>query len=138
MTDQCDAAERDQARLGQQSQKMSAWGDQLANLVAALEELVDYFEKYTAAGLAGPVSLPEQQLRHLSDLFHKVCRVQHASLRTSVAVRPVFGPDAVSLARCACFKTWALDLLYWSLVWACCTAVQTLSSSVSILYHLVG
>lgn len=80
MTDQCDAAERNQAELGQQSQKMSAWGDQLAHLVAALEELADYFEKYTAAQPSGPISLPEQQLRNLSDRSHKVCRVQNACI----------------------------------------------------------
>lgn len=78
MIDQCDAAEKSQAKLGQQAQKMSAWGDQLAYLVASLEELADYFETYTAAQPSGPISPLEQQLRRLSDRFHKVCRVQHA------------------------------------------------------------
>lgn len=100
MTDQCDAAEKSQAKLGQQSQKMSAWGDQLVYLVASLEELADYFEKYTAAQPSGPISPPEQQLRKLSDRFHKVCRVQQCTciLRTCVAVRAVSGLGVVCLA----------------------------------------
>lgn len=73
LTKQSDATERDQLRLNQELEKISAWGDQLADLVAALKDLADYFDKYAARRSSGPVSPPEQHLRHLSDHFHEVC-----------------------------------------------------------------
>ena len=72
MTEQSEATERDQLRLNEELEKISAWGDQLTDLVAALEELADYFQKYAALPPYGRVSAPGRNLRRLSDHFHEV------------------------------------------------------------------
>ena len=74
LTDQSDATERDQARLNQELEKISAWGDQLSDLVVALGDLAAYFENYAARRYSGPMSLPQQNLRHISNHFHEVCQ----------------------------------------------------------------
>lgn len=74
MSDQRDVAEKDQAKLAHELEKIKAWGDQVAELVSALEELSEYFEKYAASRPPWlGMSLPEQSLRQLSDHFHEVC-----------------------------------------------------------------
>ncbi|KAL3145198.1 hypothetical protein ABBQ32_000950 [Trebouxia sp. C0010 RCD-2024] len=71
MNDQRDLAESDQARLTRELARVKAWGDQIAELVSALEDLSEYFEKYAASRPPGlGVSLPEQSLRELSNHFH--------------------------------------------------------------------
>ena len=72
LTEQSDATERDQLRLNQELEKFSAWGDQLADLVAALGDLAGYFEQYFARRFSGPIGVTEQNLRVVSDHFHEV------------------------------------------------------------------
>ena len=75
MSDQRDVAERDNAKLSRELEKIKAWGDQIAELMSALEDLTEYFDKYAASRPPGMgVSLPEQSLRELSDHFHDVCQ----------------------------------------------------------------
>lgn len=74
INDQRDVAESDHAKLTRELEKVKGWGDQIAELVSALEDLSEYFEKYAASRPPGlGVSLPEQSLRELSDHFHDVC-----------------------------------------------------------------
>lgn len=78
LTDGCYATERDQARLNQELFRLFGWDAQLAVFVREFKERASYFDKYTAEWPSGPVSLPEQQLRELSNHFHEVRRKQHA------------------------------------------------------------
>ena len=78
MNDEHDAAERNQDKMKQELAKMSAWGDQIAGIVAALAVLSEYFDEFAASRPPGlGVRLPEQRLRQLSDHFHEVHPVSH-------------------------------------------------------------
>ena len=79
MAHQHDAAEEEQDKLKQELYKMSAWGHQIADLVAVSANLSEDFDKFAASRPPGPgVSLPEQHLRQLSGFFHEVHPLKHA------------------------------------------------------------
>ena len=89
--DQHDAVERGQHKLKQELDKMSAWGDQIADLVTALVDLSEYFDKFAESRPPGiGVSPSEQRLRQLSDHSMRCTHSTDVSLWGYVAARPVF------------------------------------------------
>lgn len=133
LTEQSEATERDQLRLNQELEQISAWGDQLTDLVAALEDLAGYFGKYFARRNSGPVGPAEQQLRHLSDHFHEVPRLQHACKHVlqHLCHRPNwFWTGYGVFGVYACFKASALgfDLLVLDLDMFCYSVKSFLSA----------
>lgn len=106
MNDQRDLAESDQARLTRELARVKAWGDQIAELVSALEDLSEYFEKYAASRPPGlGVSLPEQSLRELSNHFHDVRPDMSWKRWVCLAVlclpRPAFVSSRASFLSCS-------------------------------------
>ncbi|KAL3145095.1 hypothetical protein ABBQ38_001705 [Trebouxia sp. C0009 RCD-2024] len=87
INDQRDVAESDHAKLTRELEKVKGWGDQIAELVSALEDLSEYFEKYAASRPPGlGVSLPEQSLRELSDHFHDDLQAKLCTSETQATV----------------------------------------------------
>lgn len=109
--------------------RLMVWDEQLAVFVREFKDRAGYFDKYTAQWPSGPVNLPEQQLRELSDHFHEVCRKQHAhvsvlQLELHLDQTWCAWDDALAgrLGHCTCFAGFG---------WACAEAMQTLSPSYS-------
>lgn len=71
MHNQMGVSGRDENVLTQELEKIKAWGNQVAEVAAALADLSQYGDSYCAPRLPG-CSLPEQSLGQLSNLFHEV------------------------------------------------------------------
>ena len=109
---QLHVAERDQASLSQNLEKITAWGNQVAEVTAALAGLSQHFDSYSAMQFPG-CSLPEESLRHLSNLFHEVCTLQYT------CVCPMLLQD---VGLCVCNKL-GMTCLLWCLKSMCASAV---------------
>lgn len=79
LTDCIYAIKREEVKLQQELQRLSAWRDRVAYMVTAFAEFAGYYEKHPASMFAclpptPPVpELPELKLIYLSHEFHEVC-----------------------------------------------------------------